>query len=224
MRRNQGKAGTVTSERQKAANQANALHSTGPKTPEGKAAVRLNALRHGLLARDVVLPGEDADAFEELLNQVRADLSPVGPIEELLVDQVINAMWRLRRLARAETALFDWRIRELKVSQLADQVGSYEVTSRFPLQITDKAAHTEAKEALGRAIRERDRDETLLGRALGADAKEGDVLGKLARYERSLERSLFRNLVELRQLQERRRNRPSPPILDGVTLSTEGTE
>jgi len=77
---------------------------------------------------------------------------------------------------------------------------------------------------LGRAKYERDRDEVLLGRALGADAKEGDVLGKLARYERSLERSLFRNLVELRQLQERRRNRPSPPILDGATLSTEGTE
>ena len=50
----------MTSERQKAANRANALHSTGPKTPEGKAAVRLNAFRHGLLARDVVLPGEDA--------------------------------------------------------------------------------------------------------------------------------------------------------------------
>ena len=53
----------MTSERQKAANQANALHSTGPKTPEGKAVVRFNAFRHGLLARDVVLPGEDADAL-----------------------------------------------------------------------------------------------------------------------------------------------------------------
>ena len=106
MRRNQGNAGTVTSERQKAANQANALHSTGPKTPEGKAVVRFNALRHGLLGRDIVLAGEDADAFEDLLNQVRAHLSPVGPIEEQLADRVVNFMWRLGRLARAETALF----------------------------------------------------------------------------------------------------------------------
>jgi hypothetical protein len=68
----------VTSERQKAANRANARRSTGPKTPEGKAAVRLNAFRHGLLARDVVLPEEDLDAFEDLRNRVRADLSPVG--------------------------------------------------------------------------------------------------------------------------------------------------
>jgi hypothetical protein len=52
----------MTSERQKAANQANALHSTGPKTRKGKAVVRLNALRHGILTRVVVLPGEDADA------------------------------------------------------------------------------------------------------------------------------------------------------------------
>jgi hypothetical protein len=79
----------VTSERQKAANRANARHSTGPKTPKGKAVVRLNALRHGLLTRDLVLRGEDADAFEDLLNQVRADLSPVGPIEELLADRVV---------------------------------------------------------------------------------------------------------------------------------------
>ena len=102
----QGKAGTVTSERQKTANQANARHSTGPKTRKGKAVVRLNALRHGLLTRDVVLPGEDADAFEDLWNKVRANLSPVGPIEESLVDRVVNAMWRLQRLGRAETALF----------------------------------------------------------------------------------------------------------------------
>src|SRR5262249_591406 len=77
--RDQRKAGTVTSERQKAANQANARLSTGPKTSKGKAVVRFNALRHGLLARDVVLPEEDADAFEDVRNQVRANFSPVGP-------------------------------------------------------------------------------------------------------------------------------------------------
>src|SRR3954447_22393553 len=95
----------MTSERQRIANQANARRSTGPSTLEGKAVVRLNALRHGLLARDVLLPGEDAQAFEDLWNQARADLSPIGPIEELLADRIVNAIWRLRRLTRAETAL-----------------------------------------------------------------------------------------------------------------------
>jgi hypothetical protein len=213
----------VTSERQKAANRANARRSTGPKTPEGKAVVRLNALRHGVLARDVVLPEEDLDAFEDLLNRVRAELSPVGPIEELLADRVVNTMWRLGRSARAETALFDWRVRELQVSQLADQVRSHEGIF-MDLFIADKAAHKEATEALARAKDERDRDAVLLGRAVDADAKESDALGKLARYERSLERSLFRTLEELRHLQDRRRNRPSSPILHTVTLVAEDSE
>jgi hypothetical protein len=117
--RAQQEAGKMTSERQKAANRANARHSTGPKTPEGKAAVRLNALRHGLLTRDAVLPDEDAEAFEELFNQVRTNLMPVGAIEEFLVDRVVTAMWRLRRLERAETALFHWRMHGLKADRLA---------------------------------------------------------------------------------------------------------
>ncbi len=173
----------MTSEQQKAANRENALHSTGPKTPEGKAVVRLNALRHGLLTRDVVLPGEDADAFEDLWNQVRAELSPVGPIEELLADRVVNAMWRLRRLARAETALFHSRVYGLKADRLTKEVLSFIQKLPYFTVITDKAAHAEATEALKQAEYERDRDEVLLGRALDADAKEGDAFGKLIRYE-----------------------------------------
>jgi hypothetical protein len=224
----------VTSERQKTANRANALRSTGPKTPEGKAVVRLNALQHGLLAREVVLPGEDADAFEDLWNRVRADLSPVGPIEELLVDRIVNAMWRLQRLARAETALFHWRVHELKANRLAKQASSYEKTFLDGLslpglsfsapEITDKASHAEATEALGQATYERDRDEVLLGRALDIDAKEGDAFAKLARYERSIERSLLRNLSELRQMQDKRRDRRSSSISDAVILDTNDTE
>jgi hypothetical protein len=144
--------GTITSERRNAANRANARRSTGPKTPGGKAVVRLNPLRHGLLARDVVLPGEDTDAFEELWNRVRADLSPMGPIEELLADRVVNALWRLRRLARAETALFNWRAYVLKAHQLSEQVQSFEKDFlsgiSFPTKITNEALHAEAMEVL----------------------------------------------------------------------------
>ena len=218
----------MTSERQKAANQANASYSTGPKTPEGKAAVRFNPVRHGLLARDVALPGEDADAFEDLRDQVRENLSPVGPIEEFLVDRVVNAMWRLQRLTRAETALLHSRVHRLRVDRLSIQVHSYEKTTVFFAdpgpEITDEAAHAEAKAAFEQAKYERDRDEVLLGRVIDIDAKEGDAFAKLARYERSLERSLLRALDELRQQQNRRRNRPSPAILDAVTIVEGDTE
>jgi hypothetical protein len=77
---------------------------------------------------------------------------------------------------------------------------------------------------LGRARYERDREEVLLGRAIDADAKAGDTFTKLARYERSLERSLLRALEELRQLQDRRRKRPSSPILHAVTVTAGDTE
>ena len=58
--------------------------------------------------------------------------------------------------------------------------------------ITDRAAHSEAKEALKHAQSERHRDEVLVGRAIDIDGKEGETFAKLARYERSLERSLLR--------------------------------
>ena len=133
-------------------------------------------------------------------------------------------MWRLQRLARAETALFYSRVHELKAQLLAKRVGSYEISlgdlSSFETHITSEAAHTEALEALRCAKFEQNRDEVLLGRAIDADAKEGDAFGKLARYERSLERSLLRNLNELRQMQDKRRYRRSSSISDAVILDT----
>ena len=67
----------MTSDKQAQANRRNALKSTGPKTPEGKAAVRYNAMRHGLLSEDVVLlPGEDEAALRELGELLREELQP----------------------------------------------------------------------------------------------------------------------------------------------------
>jgi hypothetical protein len=146
-------------------------------------------------------------------------------MEEFLVDRMVNAMWRLQRMARAETALIHSRVQGLKADRLATEVSSYEKTLLdglpFPTIITDKGAHTEAR---GRASYERDRDEVLLGRALDADAKEGDAFAKLARYERSLERSLLRTFSELRQIQDKRRSRPSSLISDAVTLDANDTK
>ena len=98
----------MTSEKQAKANQQNALKSTGPKSPEGKAAVRYNATKHGLLSREVLLPGEYAEALKELDETLRAELQPVGALENLLVDRMVAAHWRLRRLGRVEAGIFAW--------------------------------------------------------------------------------------------------------------------
>ncbi|HVF01557.1 MAG TPA: hypothetical protein VNA27_09530 [Rubrobacteraceae bacterium] len=96
----------MTSEKQDRANRHNALKSTGPRTPEGKDAVRHNAVKHGLLAEEVLLPEEDEAAFKDLDERLRNELEPVGELENMLVDLIVAARWRLRRLGRVEADIF----------------------------------------------------------------------------------------------------------------------
>jgi hypothetical protein len=98
----------MTSEKKAQANRQNALKSTGLKTPEGKDAVRLNAMKHGLLCQEVLLPGEDEEALRELSEHLWTELKPVGEMENLLVDRIIASHWRLRRLGRVEAGIFAW--------------------------------------------------------------------------------------------------------------------
>ncbi len=96
----------MASERQINANRSNALKSTGPKTPEGKKAVSLNALTHGLLARDTIIATgggrEDGDAYTALLTGLHESFHPVGDLEVILVEKIAVAHWKLCRAARAE--------------------------------------------------------------------------------------------------------------------------
>ena len=144
------------------------------------------------------------------------------------MERVVNTMWRLQRSARAETALFHWRVYSLKAMRLRAQVTSYEksVFDGAPVGtwIADEASHSEAMEAVAEAESERDRDEVLLGCAFHADAKDGDAIAKLARYERGHEQSLFRNLCELRRMQEKRGNRRSSSMSDVVTSDADDTQ
>ena len=94
----------MATEKQIQANRNNAKKSTGPRTEEGKARVAQNALKHGLLAGDAVLPGEDPAEFEAQLAALEADIQPVGALERELVRQIADAQWRMRRLSRLETA------------------------------------------------------------------------------------------------------------------------
>jgi hypothetical protein len=95
----------LISEKQHAANCRNALLSAGPATPEGKAAVRLNALRYGLRARSLLLPGEDPAEFERLFAGLEADWRPQNQTERLLVEQMAVAQWKLARLEVGECSI-----------------------------------------------------------------------------------------------------------------------
>ena len=119
----------MTSEKQAEANRRNALKSTGPKTPEGKDAVRLNALKHGLLSQEVLVPGEDEAALRELSERVSAELRPVGELEDLLAEQIIAAFWRLRRLRRVEAGIFAWEFYGELAERAEQEARGYEKRS-----------------------------------------------------------------------------------------------
>src|SRR4051812_48546954 len=87
----------TSSERRLAANRRNAARSTGPRTPEGKAVVALNALKHGLLSREALVRGESEAELVAFAKRMRAQLAPVGELELLLADRVVSSAWRLRR-------------------------------------------------------------------------------------------------------------------------------
>jgi hypothetical protein len=40
--------------------------------------------------------------------RLRAELRPEGEMEDLLVEQLVAAQWRLRRMRRVEAGVFDW--------------------------------------------------------------------------------------------------------------------
>jgi len=82
-------------------------HGGGPKTPEGKARSAMNATRHGLTGKAVVLTTEDPEKFEELLRDYLAFYAPANPIELDLVHEITVSRWRLQRIWGMESTMFE---------------------------------------------------------------------------------------------------------------------
>jgi hypothetical protein len=88
------------------ANRSNAQRSTGPRTEQGKAASRFNALKYGIEARSLVIPGEDPTELEALALEYHQQFDPVGPLEDYLVQTIVQADWNRRRYTRVEAQIF----------------------------------------------------------------------------------------------------------------------
>jgi hypothetical protein len=86
-------------------NRANAQHSTGPKTEEGKLRSSLNALRHGLTGQVVVMRDEDMQAYQRHVLSFNDEYNPQGATEAHLVQALADAAWRQNRAAALETNL-----------------------------------------------------------------------------------------------------------------------
>ncbi len=109
------------SERRIQANRRNALRSTGPKTVRGKRTVARNAMKHGLLAQEVVITAgdgeENLEEFRALVERLWEYYEPVGVLEEMLVQRIGTCWWRLARTIRAENGEIRTRLDTLKVDR-----------------------------------------------------------------------------------------------------------
>jgi hypothetical protein len=97
----------MTTEKQIEANRRNALKSTGPKSDEAKARCRMNAVRHGLTAEQAVLPHEDSSDYDAMRSGMLEAHAPRDSAELALVEELVNAYWRILRLHRVENQYWE---------------------------------------------------------------------------------------------------------------------
>src|SRR3954452_14709005 len=83
-------------------NRSNSQHSTGPRTPNGKATSSQNSFKHGLYSKQLILPTEDPGELDELRASLRAEHQPANTTEEILVNEIAENFWRLRRMRKLE--------------------------------------------------------------------------------------------------------------------------
>jgi len=171
------------------ANRLNARKSTGPRTDEGKEKASHNAVKHGLLAREVVIVGEDPAQFEMYREGMIQTLAPAGPVEEMLAERIVGLSWRLQRAERLQNAAFA-------------ALDEAEPTELLEARLKEWKQHKGS---------ERDRttygvldENTALAKAVVEDFAEARVLDRMLMYERRIESSLYRTMAELRKEREAR--------------------
>ena len=84
----------------------NSKRSGGPKTAEGKLAVSQNALKTGTYSNLAVLPNENPEEFNQLVDQFKHDFHPADVIESSLVQELATLTWKKLRLEKLEQAVF----------------------------------------------------------------------------------------------------------------------
>jgi hypothetical protein len=65
----------------------------------------MNALRHGLTARVVVLPTEDTDAYQAFSKEIVDSLDPQTPVERQFAQTIADNQWRINRIRSIEDGM-----------------------------------------------------------------------------------------------------------------------
>ena len=164
------------SEKKRLANQRNAQKSTGPKTPEGKARSKLNALLHGFFCQEVIILKEDQPLYKALRREMIHDLKPQKLIELGMVDKIVECYWKMRRLRVSEAQESESELRA-KLKEDGDTYEAEMKRNHYP----DYCVPT----AMGRMM-----------------DREFSGLEHYSRMEQRLQNMVHRCLKELRMLRE----------------------
>ncbi len=178
------------------ANRLNAQKSTGPRTPEGKERASRNAVKHGLLAREAVIQGEDPAEFEIYREGMLQELAPAGAVEAMLAERVVGLSWRLLRAERLQTAAF---------AALDDGEPTDLLEAR--LEEWKQLKGSQWDRGIAGVVEEN----AALGKLVVADFAEARVLDRLLMYERRIESSLYRTMAQLRKEREARTTAATAP-------------
>jgi hypothetical protein len=146
------------------ANRLNAEKSHGPTSPTGKSRPSMNALRHGLTARVVVLPTEDMDAYNAFSKEIVDSLDPQTPVERQFAQTVADNQWRINRIRSIEDGMlgmghfeaagdFDCPSPEIHSAMTAARAFRDDSKSFVNLSIYEQRLHRSMKESL-RQLRE----------------------------------------------------------------------
>ncbi len=174
----------MATEAQIIANRRNAQKSTGPRTIEGKAAVSQNAVKHGFSARQDVISSESQADFDQYRDQLLAELDPASPMESMLAERIVGLSWRLKRICSIQNQTIDALNADNTPSPLAKLTKSLFFKGQNP-------PHEDTSESATALA---------LGRLAIKDFSNARVLERLLMYERRIEHSLYKTLLELQRL------------------------
>jgi hypothetical protein len=125
----------------------NGAQAAGSKSPEGIQKSSMNAMRHGLTAKALVLTNESLDQFTELHKTYREKFQPQDGVETDLIDQMVAAQWRLRRIWSMQTAALDLKM-DQQEAEIAEKFTSIDQPTRATVAFTTLANEEKSLELL----------------------------------------------------------------------------
>jgi hypothetical protein len=129
----------------------NGAKSTGPKTPEGKAIASMNALRHGLAAKTVVLSNESHDRFNGIHDAYIDEFDPRTTAESDAIEEMAIAKWRHRRYWGIEAATLDLQM-DRQAKELEKEFTKMDEMTRLAIAFTALADNSNALRLLDRYL------------------------------------------------------------------------